>query len=223
MRAGRGAGLAKLVYLVLVVPFAAVGLMGPDCNNGGSMGDMDGGVPEGGLPDGGLPDGGVDGGGARDGGDDGGGGGPNTATDPQDLTGPDGDPSVDVTLVERATDSSGAPWVRAIVAGSWPPSDSFYSWFLTVELYRDGSTAPAVEITRQRHDGTDETFVTGLDMSEVTVTDEAEGPLFVVDPGALAEPPDSFAVTSGVQKTVDGTRITDEVPMEPFGEATANP
>src|SRR5690606_27099571 len=50
-------------------------------------------------------------------------------TDPEDLPGPDGDPSLDIAGVNVSVDDTTVT-CEVFFHGTWPPSNSLYSWFV---------------------------------------------------------------------------------------------
>jgi hypothetical protein len=129
-------------------------------------------------------------------------------TDNEDLPGPNGDPSLDAVGLDVGWLGNGTDAFAHIeVAGTWAPSDTFYSWYCVVELFNGGSS-PVASATVQRHDGARSVFVTGLPEANVTIDEPAVGPQF------LFESPPAFThirVELGIQKTNPGTRVSDEV------------
>ena len=132
------------------------------------------------------------------------------ATDPEDLPGPDGDPSLDLEGVNVTVSGTTATF-QVHVHGNWPPDTSFYSWFVKCSLLANNSVI--LDATTQRHDGQDSTFQVPASAT-ATVSSGAGVVTIVIDnvPGT----PTQFNVQSGIQKTTDGTRVVDEIAGGPL-------
>ncbi len=132
------------------------------------------------------------------------------ATDPADLPGPDGDPSLDIKGVNVDLAGSKATF-QVHVHGDWPPDASLYSWFVKCSLFANNSVV--VDATTQRHDGQDSTFSIPASAG-ATVTSGPGVVTVVIDnvPGT----PTQFNVQSGVQKTSNGTRVVDQITGGPL-------
>lgn len=132
------------------------------------------------------------------------------ATDPADLPGPDGDPSLDIEGVNVSLSGTTATF-QVHVHGNWPPDTSIYSWFVKCSLFANNSVL--LDATTQHHDGQDSTFQIPAGAS-TTVTSGPGVVTFVIDnvPGT----PTQFNVQSGIQKTSNGTRVVDEITGGPL-------
>jgi hypothetical protein len=117
-------------------------------------------------------------------------------TDPVDVDPINGDPGIDMVRVTSGRTPNGFIWVRMEMAGPWPPSTSFWSWFALVELGdANGGSATAV---RQFHMGAFQDFASGVPQGSVTITNEPNGVLFM-----FAAPPPNVTLIgpqSGIQK-----------------------
>lgn len=131
------------------------------------------------------------------------------ATDPEDLPGPDGDPSLDIKGVNVELSGTTATF-QVHVHGNWPPDTSHYSWFVKCSLFANNSVV--LDATTQRHDGQESTFQVPAGAS-TTVTSGPGVVTFVIDnvPGT----PTHFNVQAGIRKTSNGTRVVDEITGAP--------
>ena len=139
--------------------------------------------------------------------------------DGTDLTTPDGDPSVDIDKV-GATLTNGTGTLFVTTDGTWPPPAGTYSYF--VELNFNAANGSRVAgATVQQHAGADSTIPFGVPAGNITVRQSAAG-VFVRMTGVPATAT-QFSVTSGIQKTNPGTRVTDDVAATPLVQRVEKP
>ena len=143
---------------------------------------------------------------------------PSLNLDPRDLDAVNGDPALDIGGSQLYFDK-GAPWVRVVFYGAWPPPTTLYSWACSVVL--GTQNAPVVNYTVQSLSGAARTTtVDGMDPAKITFAVEPRGfrVLFAdatlafdryglecdvqaKDPGAMAaDTSGSFVVTAKVER-----------------------
>jgi hypothetical protein len=125
--------------------------------------------------------------------------------DDTDLPGPNGDPALDIDKFS-VTLASGTATFFSTFDAPWPPSTTFYSYYLRFEIANDGNTPVAVT-TVQRHDGVDDIIEQGIPANAVTVRQTPRGVwVRMVGVQSIGE---KYYVESGIQKSNPGTRVTD--------------
>ncbi len=103
-----------------------------------------------------------------------------------DATGDAGHESVDLhrAYANQSGTSSVQLTLKIEMVGTWRPPTTAYSWFVEANMTStdaNGATGD-VSVIVQRHDGVDETFITGdVNLADVTITDEANGVLITVN------------------------------------------
>jgi hypothetical protein len=188
----------RSIFFALAVP---VGLLGCSSSSSAPSPDGDGGAsadaesPTDGAPadgathDDGGPDAAVD---------------PTLNPDPQDLDPTNGDPALDIAASGLYFDQ-GAPWVRVVFYGAWPPPATLLSWGCSVLL--GTQNAPVVTYTVQGASGTQTDSVIGMDKSKVTFAVEPKGFRVLLGDSTIAF--DRYGLECDVQKDAKSTLVQD--------------
>jgi hypothetical protein len=133
-----------------------------------------------------------------------------------------GDPSLDITGATAASTSSGGWWVSTRMGGTWPPNESFWSYFVATTVVDAGGT-PLYRCFLERHEGIRRVFcevgnVQNLDVREVRGA-TGGGPIFNFSalPGRAR-----FRVDTGVAPTPNSA-ISRDLLEGAIGNAVAPP
>lgn len=127
-------------------------------------------------------------------------------SDPEDLPGPDGDPSLDIKSVDVRIEATTVT-TEIFFYGTWPPATTHYSWL--VDLVYKADTTFAFTVTPQLDNGTRST-ISNLPESAYTITDGADSVKIVVT--GVTQPLTHLLLQSAIKKTSAGNLVWDKIP-----------